>query len=59
MGEAAPPIFDARAIPNIRALEKRDSDGRLRSIGFGRQNGQIFSSSRTDFMGSYLDNRKA
>ncbi len=34
MGEAAPPMLEARAMPRMRALEKRESDGRLRSIGW-------------------------
>ena len=33
MGEAAPPILEERAIPRIRALEKFESAGRLRSSG--------------------------
>lgn len=33
MGDAAPPMFDARAMPRIRALEKLDSYERLRSNG--------------------------
>ena len=37
MGEAAPPIFDARAMPRIKALEKLESAGRLRRIGFGNE----------------------
>ena len=36
IGEAAPPILEARAIPRMRALEKRDSEGRLRSKGWSR-----------------------
>ena len=47
MGEAAPPILEARAIPRMRALEKLESEGRLRRSGwltsqcsyFGRLNG--------------------
>ena len=34
MGEAAPPMFAARAMPRIRAFEKLESDGRLRSSGW-------------------------
>ena len=34
MGEAAPPILEARAIPRMRALEKLESDGRLRRSGW-------------------------
>ena len=33
IGEAAPPIFEARAMPRMRALEKLESEGRLRSRG--------------------------
>lgn len=33
IGEAAPPTLEASAIPKMRALENRESDGRLRSIG--------------------------
>lgn len=33
IGDAAPPIFAARAIPRISALEKLESDGRLRRSG--------------------------
>lgn len=34
IGEAAPPMFDARAMPRIRALGKLESVGRLRSSGY-------------------------
>lgn len=34
MGEAAPPMLEARAMPRIRALEKLESEGRLRSSGW-------------------------
>lgn len=34
MGDAAPPIFAARAIPRTRALEKFESAGRFRSRGY-------------------------
>ena len=33
MGDAAPPILDARAIPKISALEKLESEGRVRRRG--------------------------
>ena len=33
MGEAAPPILEARAMPRMRALEKLESEGRLRRSG--------------------------
>lgn len=33
IGEAAPPMLAARAMPRIRALEKRESEGRLRRRG--------------------------
>ena len=33
MGDAAPPMLAARAIPRMRALEKFESDGRLRRRG--------------------------
>ena len=33
MGEAAPPMLEARAMPRIRALEKSESEGRLRRRG--------------------------
>ena len=35
MGEAAPPMLLARAMPRIRALLKFESEGRLRSKGLG------------------------
>lgn len=34
MGDAAPPILEASAMPRIRAFENRESDGRLRSKGW-------------------------
>jgi len=34
MGEAAPPTLAARAIPRMRALEKRESEGRFRRRGY-------------------------
>ena len=34
MGEAAPPMFEASAIPRIRALGKLESAGRLRRRGY-------------------------
>ena len=34
MGEAAPPILEARAIPRMRALEKLESEGKLRRSGW-------------------------
>ena len=43
MGEAAPPILEARAMPRIRALEKLESEGRLRSSGYNV--GELYSSS--------------
>lgn len=33
MGDAAPPMLDASAMPRMRALEKLESEGRLRSKG--------------------------
>lgn len=33
MGDAAPPMLEASAMPRIRALEKDESDGRLRRRG--------------------------
>ena len=33
IGEAAPPMFEASAMPRIRALENDESDGRLRRRG--------------------------
>lgn len=33
IGEAAPPMLEARAMPRMRALEKLESEGRLRSMG--------------------------
>lgn len=33
MGEAAPPMLEARAMPRMSALENSESDGRLRSSG--------------------------
>ena len=35
IGEAAPPMLEARAMPRMRAFEKRESAGRLRRRGFG------------------------
>lgn len=35
IGEAAPPMLEARAMPRMRALEKEESDGRLRRRGWG------------------------
>ena len=34
MGEAAPPMLEARAMPRMRALEKLESEGRLRRSGY-------------------------
>lgn len=34
MGEAAPPMLEARAMPRIRDLEKAESEGRLRRRGY-------------------------
>lgn len=34
MGEAAPPMLEARAMPRMRALEKLESEGRLRRSGW-------------------------
>ena len=36
MGEAAPPMLEARAIPRMRAFEKGESEGRLRRSGYWR-----------------------
>ena len=33
IGDAAPPTFAANAIPRMSALEKLDSEGKLRSSG--------------------------
>ena len=33
IGESMPPMFEARAMPRISALDICESDGRLRSIG--------------------------
>lgn len=33
MGESIPPIFEARAIPRMTALDIGESDGKLRSMG--------------------------
>ena len=33
MGDAAPPMFEARAMPIMRAFEKLESDGRFRRRG--------------------------
>ena len=33
MGEAAPPILEASAMPRMSALEKLESDGKFRSNG--------------------------
>ena len=42
MGEAAPPMLEARAIPRMRALEKLESEGRLRRSGWLRSQGSYF-----------------
>lgn len=34
MGEAAPPIFEASAIPSMSAFEKLESAGKFRSRGY-------------------------
>jgi hypothetical protein len=34
IGESMPPMFEARAMPRINALDICESDGRLRSIGW-------------------------
>ena len=34
MGEAAPPMLEARAMPRMRALENLESEGRLRRSGW-------------------------
>ena len=34
IGEAAPPMLEARAMPRMRALEKLESEGRLRRSGW-------------------------
>lgn len=34
IGESMPPMFEARAIPRMRALDIWESEGRLRSMGF-------------------------
>lgn len=34
IGEAAPPIFEASAIPSMSAFEKLESAGRFRSSGY-------------------------
>lgn len=34
IGESIPPMFEARAIPRMRALDISESAGRLRSIGW-------------------------
>jgi hypothetical protein len=33
MGEAMPPMLEARAMPRMRALEKDDLEGSVRRIG--------------------------
>jgi len=33
MGEAAPPTFEANAMPSMRALAKLESAGKFRRIG--------------------------
>ena len=35
IGEAAPPMLEASAIPRMSAFEKLESEGRLRSSGLG------------------------
>ena len=35
IGEAAPPMLEASAIPRISAFEKLESEGRLRRSGWG------------------------
>ena len=54
MGEAAPPMLEARAMPRIRALEKGESEGRLRRSGLEGQILKMFRTKRT-----YLDNGEA
>lgn len=55
IGEAAPPMLEARAIPRMRALEKLESEGRLRRSGW--MLGQ--SLSRHESKGkTYLDDRE-
>lgn len=44
MGDAAPPILEARAIPRMRALEKLESEGRLRRSGWITGQGSCFGS---------------
>ena len=34
IGEAAPPMFEANAMPRMRALEKSESPGKFRSNGY-------------------------
>ena len=33
MGESMPPMFEARAMPRMRALDIWESEGRLRNMG--------------------------
>jgi hypothetical protein len=33
IGEAIPPMLEARAMPRIKAFENLESEGKLRSIG--------------------------
>ena len=40
MGEAAPPILEARAMPRMRALLNEESEGRLRRSGCKLSKGQ-------------------
>lgn len=53
MGDAAPPMLDARAIPRSSALVMSESPGRLRRIGLNSQ--QCYSLREPI---SYLDNGK-
>jgi hypothetical protein len=34
MGDSMPPMFEARAIPKMSALDMSESEGRFRSIGY-------------------------
>jgi len=56
MGEAAPPMFEASAMPRIKALENSESDGRLRRSGYTVP---VTEGTPGLYLGTHLNNRKA
>src|SRR5436190_3555184 len=57
IGDAAPPMLEANAMPRISAFEKRESVGRFRSIGFLCLSAGGWCKSQTRY--TNLDNRIA